>query len=110
MPLEQSALALFEKEFTLVPADPRLSRGFLNGMQFLLARVEPNSTLAWPARKLVLACEGNRTGRQDLVVQTEEQHVHLLQIYGSSLAAKSNCISVENLYTAVLLGLYEVRT
>lgn len=78
-------------------------------MQHLLRRVHPASILARTARILVLACTGYRTGRRSLVSRTEMQYVDILQMYSRSLSAQSTYISVEDLYTAVLLGLYEVR-
>ncbi|KAH8810998.1 hypothetical protein F5884DRAFT_876054 [Xylogone sp. PMI_703] len=105
---QDSALRLFVDEFVVVATDPSLSRGFLDGMQHMLRRVHPASALACTARILVLACIGHRTGKRSLVSKTQRQYIDILQIYSRSLSAQSTHVPVEDLYTAVLLGLYEI--
>jgi hypothetical protein len=106
---EKSSLSIFIAEFVLQPVDRQLSRGFLDGMQLLLSGANPSPALASAAKILVLASIGNRMGRKSLISKTERQYVELLRTYHQSLSTETKYVSVENLYTAVLLGLYEVR-
>ncbi|KAI2624308.1 hypothetical protein GGR54DRAFT_655075 [Hypoxylon sp. NC1633] len=106
--LEESAIAIFIAEFVVEPADRRKSRGFLDGMQILLNSVDPNSGLAQAAKLVVLASIGNRTGRRSLVECAETQYVSLLRVYHTNLMMERDNVSIENLYTAILLGFYEM--
>ncbi|KAI1379335.1 hypothetical protein F4677DRAFT_408647 [Hypoxylon crocopeplum] len=106
--LEESAIDMFIAEFVVEPADRQKSRGFLDGMQILLNSVDPGSGLALAAKLVVLASIGNRTGRRSLLERMERQYVSLLRTYHKSLSMEEDNVSIENLYTAVLLGLYEI--
>lgn len=108
--LEEEALGIFVAEFVVQSVDPESSRGFLDGMQSLLRSVDPQSGLARAAKLVVLASIGNRTGRKSLVQRTERQYGILLREYHGSLSIEADNVSIESLYTAVFLGLYEVCT
>lgn len=58
---------------------------------------------------VALASIGIRLKRQSLIRKTERQYGDLLGNLHQSLYAETQCVSIETLYTAVLLGLYEVR-
>lgn len=106
--LDQRALDIFLAEFVVESHDRKRSRGFLDGMQSLLANVSPDSSLRNAAKIVVLASIGNRTGRESLVKRAQVQYGQLLQDFTASLSQGSVGVSIENLFTAVLLGLYEV--
>lgn len=77
-------------------------------MQHLLRVVSPESPLARAARLVVLASVGNRSNRPALVKRSENEYGDLLSLYHKSLSS-GGPVSVEDLYTAVLLGIFEVR-
>lgn len=107
--LEKQALDLFLAEFVVESRDREQSRGFLDGMQSLLAGVDPDSSLTSAAKAVVLASIGNRTGRQTLIDHAQREYGKLLQKFTQSLSRDVEAVSIEILYTAVLLGIYEVR-
>lgn len=106
--LEEQALDLFLAEFVVESRDREQSRGFLDGMQSLLTRVNPDSSLASAAKAVLLASVGNRTGRKTLVDHAQREYGRLLHKFTHSLSGGAEVVSIETVYTAVLLGLYEV--
>ena len=77
-------------------------------MQYLLNQVDPSDVLPRAAKILTLASIANRTRRKSLIARTTEEYGNLLRLYLESLSTETEYVSVENLYTAVLLGLYKV--
>lgn len=57
---------------------------------------------------VALASIGVRLKRKSLIRKTERQYGDLLGNLHQSLYAETQGVSIETLYTAVLLGLYEV--
>ena len=108
--LERRAIDIFLAEFVVESHDRKRSRGFLDGMQFLLLKVQPDSALVSAAKIVVLASIGNRTERNSLRKRAQIQYGQLLQTFTKSLSHKYEAVTIENLFTAVLLGFYEVRT
>ncbi|KAF7562647.1 hypothetical protein G7046_g1481 [Stylonectria norvegica] len=106
--LEETALRIFVAEFVVESRDREHSRGFLDGMQTLLTSVDPESSLASAAKLVVLASIGNRTGRASLAKRTQLKYGQLLQKFTESLSKEKGAVSIESLYTAVLLGIYEI--
>ncbi|CAM1507557.1 Fc.00g071980.m01.CDS01 [Cosmosporella sp. VM-42] len=106
--LEERALSIFLAEFIVESRDRNQSRGFLDGMQSLVTKVHPGSSLAMAAKVLVLASIANRTGRESLAKRTQRQYGLLLQKFTESLSQETAVVSIETLYTAVLLGIYEI--
>ncbi|KAL7783171.1 hypothetical protein V8C43DRAFT_309702 [Trichoderma afarasin] len=106
--LEALSLCIFNSEFVVKTVNRRLSRGFLDGIQLLLKATYSTSVLACSAKILVLASIGNRLGRQSLLIKTDKDYGNLLRKFHQSLSADMKYVSVENLYTAILLGLYEI--
>lgn len=90
------------------PAQPSLSRGFLDGLPTLLHAAGPSSDLAGAATILALAAVGNRIGRPSLVYSTAQKYGNLLLSFQASLT-RPDVHKVHLLVTGVLLGLYEVR-
>ena len=107
--LEETALGIFLAEFVVESRNRQHSRGFLDGMQSLLPKVDPESSLAIAAKVLVLASVANRTGRESLAKRAQQQYGKLLQKFTQSLSQEAAAVSIETLYTAVLLGIYEVK-
>lgn len=106
--LEEGALGIFITEFVVEASDRKRSRGFLDGMPALLASVDAASTLVSAAKLLALVSIANRTGREDLVKRAQRRYGILLKEYHDSLSQGVKVRSLESLFTAVLLGIYEV--
>ncbi|PON27729.1 hypothetical protein TGAM01_v203496 [Trichoderma gamsii] len=106
--LERLALDIFLTEFTTKAADRQASRGFLDGIQPLLKSDNPQSSLVCSAKTVALASIGIRLKRKSLIRKTERQYGDLLGNLHQSLYAETRCVSIETLYTAILLGLYEI--
>lgn len=107
--LERLSLEIFLTEFTTKAADRQASRGFLDGMQPLLKSNSPQPSLVCSAKIVALASIGIRLNRKSLIRKTERHYGDLLGSLHQSLYAETPFVSIEALYTAVLLGLYEVR-
>ncbi|KAL7905812.1 hypothetical protein GGI35DRAFT_471337 [Trichoderma velutinum] len=106
--LEELSLRIFNSEFVVETVDQRPSRGFLDGIQILLMTIDSTSVLACSAKILVLASIGNRLGRKSLLIKTDRDYGNLLRKFHQSLSADMKYVSVESLFTAILLGLYEI--
>ncbi|CAK7198238.1 hypothetical protein SEUCBS139899_000897 [Sporothrix eucalyptigena] len=106
--IETHALDIFMHEFVVEPADRALSRGFLDGMPALLSRAGPNSVLANAAKLMALACVANQQRRVALLSRLDNDYCLLLRRFHESLAAEGDHVTLASLYTAVLLGLYEI--
>lgn len=107
--LERLSLDIFVTEFTTKAADQRASRGFLDRIQPLLKSDNLESSLVCSAKIVALASIGIRLKRKSLIIKTEKHYGSLLHNLHQSLYAETQCVSIETLYTAVLLGLYEVQ-
>lgn len=107
--LEASAVDIFLDELVVRSLDPSHSRGFLDGMHDTFATSDPNSTLMSAAKVVVLSSLANRYRRDSLVSMVRKQYGQLLGQYVASLSVPPGALSAEHFFTAVLLGIYEVR-
>lgn len=106
---EGAALDMFISNFVIEASDRSVSRGFLDGMQNLLKTLDPSSPLVQSAKLVALTNEARRQSHKELLGYVEARYGELLQAYRRILSASGNSdVSIETLYTAVLLGLYEV--
>lgn len=96
-------------EFTTKAADRQESRGFLDGIEPLLKSNGLECSLVCSAKIVALASIGIRLKRNSLIIKTEKHYGNLLRNLHQSLYAETQCVSIKTLYTAILLGLYEVR-
>lgn len=107
--LEGAALELFVSDFVIEAPDSTVSRGFLDGMQNVLKILDPSSPLVQSAKLVALANVATRQSHKELLEYVEVYHGELLRAYQQALApSEGPDVSIETLYTAVLLGLYEV--
>lgn len=105
---ERSALDIFLSNFVIEASDRHVSRGFLDGIQNLLHSLHPSSPLVQSAELVALASVGKRQEREELLEYTQLRYGSLLKEYQEVLASSKTGVSIEILYTAVCLGLYEV--
>ena len=108
--LEQQALDIFIEEYCVEPADPTISRGFLNGLKSLIAYTGETSDVAQAARAVSLVGLGNRTSTPAFRRKAEILYGDLLRSFATTLSNPNTSNSVESLMTAVLMGLLEVST
>ena len=107
--LESTAVHIFLDELVVRTLDRSQSRGFLDGMHDTFAASAPDSMLMSAAKVAVLASLANRYRRDSLFSIVRKQYGQLLKEYVTSLSIPSESSSVEQFFTAVLLGIYEVR-
>lgn len=77
-------------------------------MQHLLTTRDSSSQLVRSARLVALGLIGTRNHHQSLIDYTFKLYDALLNGYCESLSLEMGPISIDSLFTAVLLGLYEV--
>ncbi|KAF5005706.1 hypothetical protein FDECE_7867 [Fusarium decemcellulare] len=106
--IESSAIDVFLSDFVVSAVDRRFSRGFMDGMPALIQGAGPLSTLVGAAGLVGLASVSNRINRPSLTLRMERRYCHILRAYHQSLSEKDSPGSLESLYTAVLLGIYEI--
>lgn len=108
--LEGTAVEMFISDFVVEASDRALSRGFLDGMQNILEALGPSSPLVQSAKLVALANVARKQGHKELLEYAEVCYGELLRTYQQTLLSSGESdVSIETLYTAVLLGLYEVR-
>ncbi|KIX07377.1 uncharacterized protein Z518_02030 [Rhinocladiella mackenziei CBS 650.93] len=108
--LEEGALEAFFNDYCITSRNPTLSRGFLDGLQLLIAHAGPSSDMAKAARIVSLAGIGNKLGRSSLLRRTRYIYGDLLHSFQATISHRDQANTVESLMTAVLLGLYEIIT
>lgn len=86
-----------------------MTRGFLDGLPFLLANAYPSSDLVQAVEVVAWASLGNQLTRPDLLTRAIRQYVSLLSSFQSLLeSCQLLAPTVEALVIAILLGLYEI--
>lgn len=110
--IETQALKIFLRDFCLHTSDNSISRGFLDGLESLIARPSSNKRAANDVREsasiVAIAAIGRRLDRLSLVQSTVQRYGKLLSSFRETLASRDTAASEEILATAVLLGIYEV--
>lgn len=106
--IETCALNAFFQHFTDVSRDPTVSRGYLDGLEDLVRRANPDAHVHQACKVMALACLGSRLNISALLVQARSLYIQLLHPFSKSLLEISTQDVMESLVTAVLLGLYEV--
>lgn len=106
--VEACGLTAFFQHFTDVSRDTTVSRGYLDGLEDLVRRAEPDALVLQACKVMALACLGSRLKMLDLLDQARSLHIQLLHSFSKSLLELSAHDVMESLVTAVLLGLYEV--
>ena len=100
---------LFLDQYVVRTTNPRISRGFLDGLPSLLANAEPSSDLVQAVEIVAWSSLGNRYSWSDLLVKARKQYVALLQSFQALLlSCQLHSPTVEALVIAILLGLYEI--
>jgi hypothetical protein len=107
--IERHALADFLHDYCFVPENDLISRGYLVGLETLLAIAGPSSDLAKATKVVSLASIGTKLNRLELVHKARIMYSEILQSFQVMISKAGMARTAESLMTAVLLGLYEVR-
>jgi hypothetical protein len=97
-------------DYCLIPEHYLLSRGYLDGLETLLAVAGPSSDLAQATKVVALASIGTKLNRPGLVHKARILYLEMLQSLQVIISNAGMARTAESLMTAVLLGLYEVRS
>lgn len=106
--INQLALSEFFNDYRLVPKENYLSRGYLAGLETLLADTGPSSDVAAAARTVALASLANKHRDPLLSQSAGKEYSKLLRAFSITMSKPESSGTVESLTTAVLLGIYEV--
>ncbi|KIV87030.1 hypothetical protein PV11_02602 [Exophiala sideris] len=105
---EQTARDFFLHDYCIVPSDPSLSRGYLDGLPRLLEHCGPSSELSRVLTIVAFASYGNKYRRPEIAEKAKILYFELLQSFRSSILDVRSSNIVASLMTAVLLGIYEI--
>ncbi|KAM0350677.1 hypothetical protein ACHAPU_003167 [Fusarium lateritium] len=105
---ETTAIDAFLSNLVVRSRDRSHSRGFLDGMHYMFASSATSSTLMSAAKIVILGSFANRYRRESLSRLARRQYGKLLVDYSTALSQEAGSLSVEHLFTTVLLGLYEM--
>lgn len=100
--IEQHALAAFVNDFCIVPKSKSLSRGYLDGLEDLLAR--PSLVLAKATNIAALASLGNKLDRPHLIRRAKTLYPDVLRTFQVTMSKLGSSNPAESLTTAVLWG------
>ncbi|KAL2813214.1 hypothetical protein BDW59DRAFT_178279 [Aspergillus cavernicola] len=105
----EDAVGFFLNQYVICSTDPRVSRGFLDGLPSLLATAHPSSDLVQAVEIVAWTSLGNQLARPDLLARARRQYVSLLRTFQVLLqSCQLLAPTMEALVIAILLGLYEI--
>ncbi|KAL5085896.1 hypothetical protein Trisim1_009809 [Trichoderma cf. simile WF8] len=108
--VEQNARLVFFNDYCIVSSNRSLSRGYLHGLQSMIAKADPNSELVQACTLIALANLGNKFGNTMYRHRAEGLYSLLLRSFRLSISNEAVFTTVESLITAALMGLYEIIT
>lgn len=108
--VEQNARLVFFNDYCIVSSNRSLSRGYLHGLQSMIAKADPNSELVQACTLIALANLGNKFGNTMYRHRAEGLYSLLLRSFRLSISNEAVFTTVESLITAALMGLYEVSS
>ncbi|RDW85949.1 hypothetical protein BP5796_04274 [Coleophoma crateriformis] len=103
-----SAWQMFFSDYVLASKDRSLSRGYFDGLEYLLKNANPDSELVHAARIVARASAASKCDLQDVLDKTRAEYSDILVAFESVLNDPDKCNTDEALMTAALLGLYEM--
>ncbi|KAL7928952.1 hypothetical protein V8C35DRAFT_316916 [Trichoderma chlorosporum] len=106
--IENSARLLFFNDYCIISSNRSMSRGYLHGLQAMIAKADPNSELVQACTLAALANLGNKSGNLMHKQRAESLYSSLLRSFRLSISNEAVFTTVESLITAALLGLYEI--
>ena len=103
-------MEVFFHDYCLVPENRLLSRGYLEGLETMISHKETSSNLIHATKVVAFANLGSRLGRSSLLQKARIIYSEMLCSFQVMISNATASNTAELLMTAVLLGLYEVRT
>jgi hypothetical protein len=108
--IEQNARCAFFNDYCIVSSNRDLSRGYLHGLQPMITKAGPSSELLQACTIIALTSLGKKLGNAVFVNRAKGLYSLLLQSFRLSISNEAIFTTVESLFTAALLGLYEVSS
>lgn len=102
------ALRGFYYDFCIHSGNPKLSRGYLSGLEILAQRLGPKSDLVKACQAVSFINHGKALDRQQLMASAETFHHDLLGSFARAIENPDLAGSAEPKLVAMLLGLYQV--
>ncbi|KAI9148244.1 Transcription factor dbaG [Paramyrothecium foliicola] len=106
--LERRALDVFIHDYCLQPADPLLSRGYLQGVLKTIRETGTKSAVSNAARIIALEGIEFRYGRPLLRRKAQWLYQMELRAFQRRMVGQFSSRSVESICVAILFGLYEI--
>ena len=106
--IESSAFQTFISEYCISLSNRTVSRGYLNGLESLIEKAGPASTVSQSCKIISLANLGKKAASPMLLQKAETLYFDLLPSFRWTISNEGESTTIQSLITAVLLGLYEV--
>lgn len=108
--LADYALDVFFRDYCVHPADPALSRGYLQGVAAMIRKSGGNSGIANAARIIGIDGIGRRWGKEPLKQKAQWLYQAELRAFQTRMSDESLAHSTESFMIITLFGLYEVSS
>jgi hypothetical protein len=106
--IESSAFQTFISDYCISSSNRTVSRGYLNGLESLIEKAGPESSIAKSCTIISLANLGKKAASPMLLQKAETLYFDLLPSFRWTISNEGKSTTIRSLITAVLLGLYEV--
>ncbi|RDW69212.1 hypothetical protein BP6252_08232 [Coleophoma cylindrospora] len=97
-------------DYCLNSRNRTVSLGYLNGLEALIERAGPASSVAEACRTIGMAHLGQKLSNPAFMQKANKMYFGLLPSFRLTISNKATSTTVHSLMTAVLLGLYEIIT
>lgn len=102
------ALRAFFYDYCIIPANQKISRGFLSGLETMAHRLGLKSDLVKACQAVAYMTRGKRLNRPQLINKAKMLYQELLGSLAIAIESLSSTDSTESRLVAMLLGLFEV--
>lgn len=106
--IESLAFQTFISDYCISSSNLTVSRGYLNGLESLIQKAGPASSIAQSYRIISLANLGKKADSPMLLQKAKTLYFDLLPSFRRTISNEDKFTTIQSLITAVLLGLYEV--
>jgi hypothetical protein len=106
--IESLAFQTFISDYCISSSNRTVSRGYLDGLESLIEKAGPASTVSQSYKIVSLANLGKKAASPILLQKAETLYFDLLPSFRWTISNEGKFTTIQSLITAVLLGLYEV--
>ena len=106
--IESLAFQTFIADYCISSSNRTVSRGYLNGLESLIEKAGPASSITQSCRIISLANLGKKSASPMLLQKAETLYLGFLPSFRLTISNEGKSTTIQSLITAVLLGLYEV--